>query len=292
LIIINIFLVFNLFLFGNLSSTSNDKPNVTGYDLTKPDRILDLPGLLREISGVSDIDQNTVACVQDEKGILFIYDIARNEIKQLTNFGNDGDYEELAMVGKSAYILRSDGVIFEIDDYTLKNYKLKTYVTGIPSRNNEGLCYDAASNRLLISSKTKIPKDHELKDMRFVYAFDLKSKKTSPEPVYSFDVDVIRKFVNGDKAKDDSKKKKEPGDIKFLPSAIAIHPITKKLYLLSAIDHMLFIFENGSLKYIEKLDHKIFTQAEGITFMKNGDMLISNEGRNSPPTLLRFKYLN
>jgi hypothetical protein len=109
--------------------------------------------------------------------------------------------------------------------------------------------------------------------------------------VYSFDVQAIKKFAND---KDGnvhagSKKKGEAGDIKFLPSAIALHPITKDLYLISAVDHLLFVFEDGSLKHIEKLDHKIFNQPEGITFLKNGDMLISNEGQTA--TLLRFNYL-
>ena len=284
--------LFSLVLAGFTGSVSN--PSITGYHLDKPDKTLELPGLLKEISGVSDIDQNTVACIQDEKGILFIYDINKNEIKQLFNFGHNGDYEDIAMVGKTVYILRSDGFIFEINDYTSADFKLKSYATEITSRNNEGLFYDAVNNQLLISTKAKIPKEHELKDMRFIYAFDLKTKKIVFEPVYVFDADAIRKFAHG-KDKPEilgSKKIKDTNEIKFLPSAIAIHPITKNLYLLSATDHMLFIFENGSLKHIEKLDHKIFNQAEGITFMKNGDMLISNEGRNAPPTLLRFNYLN
>jgi len=29
---------------------------------------------------------------------------------------------------------------------------------------------------------------------------------------------------------------------------------------------------------------------EGISFLDNGDMLISNEGRTNPPTILLFKY--
>jgi hypothetical protein len=293
LIFANILFVLNLIVSGFTSPANCGNPNVTGYDLAKPDKTLELPGLLREISGVSDVDQNYVACIQDEKGILFIYDLGKNEIKQMTNFGRDGDYEDLALVGKTVYILRSDGFIIEISDYTSQNLKLKSYATAIPSKNNEGLFYDAANNRLLISTKNKIPKEHELKDMRFIYAFDLKTKKTALEPVYIFDADDIRKFARKDELEIlGTKKKKDSNEIKFLPSAIAIHPITKNLYLLSAADHMLFIFEKGSLKHIEKLDHKIFHQPEGISFLKNGDMLISNEGLTAPATILRFNYLN
>jgi hypothetical protein len=32
------------------------------------------------------------------------------------------------------------------------------------------------------------------------------------------------------------------------------------------------------------------SEAEGISFFENGDMLISNEGEDRKPTLLRFNY--
>jgi len=38
------------------------------------------------------------------------------------------------------------------------------------------------------------------------------------------------------------------------------------------------------------LDPRVFNKAEGITFMENGDMLITNEGQDHRPTLLRFNY--
>ena len=83
--------------------------------------------------------------------------------------------------------------------------------------------------------------------------------------------------------------KKDP-DIEFRPSAIGIHPLTNKLFLLSGMEKLLFVFNmNGETEYIEKLDPELFPQPEGITFLKNGDMLISNE--NNKPTILKFNYL-
>lgn len=91
-------------------------------------------------------------------------------------------------------------------------------------------------------------------------------------------------------------KKKKKGqsteaNIKFRTSAICIHPLTKRLYLLSATDHLIFIFNmDGNIMQIEKMDSDIFNKAEGITFFENGDMLITNEGQDNSPTLLRFNY--
>ena len=81
--------------------------------------------------------------------------------------------------------------------------------------------------------------------------------------------------------------------LKFRPSAMAIHPITKKLYLLSAVDHSLFIFnESGVIEQIEQLNPVLFNKSEGLTFFPNGDMIITNEGQTGTPTLLRFNYRN
>jgi len=79
--------------------------------------------------------------------------------------------------------------------------------------------------------------------------------------------------------------------IKFRTSAICIHPLTKRLYLLSAADHALFIFgPGGQPEHIELLDPGIFNKSEGITFFSNGDALITNEAQNKKATLLRFNY--
>ncbi len=84
--------------------------------------------------------------------------------------------------------------------------------------------------------------------------------------------------------------KKKP-DIKLRISAISIHPISDRLYVLSGAERLLLVFDmNGNIEYLERLDKDLFTQPEGITFMKNGDMFISNEGRKSEATLIRFNY--
>ena len=64
--------------------------------------------------------------------------------------------------------------------------------------------------------------------------------------------------------------------------------------MVSAKDNLLFAFNmDGNIEFMAELDPEIFWQPEGITFMKNGDMFISNEGKRKkqkPPTLIRFNY--
>lgn len=292
--------LFNMLLFLCLttglylnSSFSNQK--ITGYNLTQPDFNFTLPPILHEISGVTIIDSVTVACIQDENGILFIYDISNNSIKREYPFLFNGDYEGIARVGKNMYVLRSDGVLFEITDYETAHFKTNSYVTGIPANNNEGLCYDAENNRLLIASKSAPGKGSEFKNQRGIYAFDITTKKLNDAAIINFDVHDIKRFAEEKQLKLPVKRKKKGRKtqtvLKFRTSEIAIHPITNKLYLLSAADHMLFIFDKkGDIEHIEQLDRDMFNKAEGITFFDDGDMLITNEGQDKKPSLLRFNY--
>jgi uncharacterized protein YjiK len=145
----------------------------------------------------------------------------------------------------------------------------------------------------LIASKGKIDKGLEFKDRRVIYGFDLKTYKISEEPAFSFSVENIKQFARSKKIPLPFRAKKNGAEpiLKFNTSAICIHPFTQELYLLSASEHLLFIFDmDGNVLDIIKLDPKIFNKPEGITFNEKGEMLITNEGQNKKPTALIFKY--
>jgi hypothetical protein len=96
-----------------------------GYDFSKPIVKDILPASLQEISGLAIIDSTTIACIQDENGILFLYDTKNHKIKQQYIFGLNGDYEGITKVGELLYVLRSDGVLFELKNYSTKKNKCK-----------------------------------------------------------------------------------------------------------------------------------------------------------------------
>jgi len=276
---------------------SEINPAITiNYNLSKPDKTYSLPSELNEISGITETGESSFACIQDENGILYIYDLTNEKIIKKFTFHGNGDYEGIARVDKAIYVLRSDGKLFEINSFESGNSNIESYATGIPAKDNEGLCFDKDANRLLIAPKSEPEKHSGNKDKRFIYAFDLKSKKLIGNPVYTFDLSLIRKFAvennlkvpkNGGKKGDND----EP-DIEFRPSAIGIHPVTNKLYLISGMEELLFVFDiKGNIEFMTKLDKDLFNQPEGITFLKNGDMLISNEkGQKNRATVLRFNY--
>lgn len=269
--------------------------SIPGYNLATPDVTIILPHILREVSGLTCLNSASVACIQDENGILFIYNILENKLESQFTFNGNGDYEGITRVDKAIYILKSDGVLFEISDYTTRDFKVKSYFTGIPAEDNEGLCYDQENNRLLVAPKGKIGERPEYKDKRAIYGFNLKTKLLDSSPVFDLDLNDIRQFALSKKIFLPSKTNKKGeyigSKISFKASAIGIHPLTKRLYLISDADHVMFIFNmNGNIEHIVQLDPVMFNQAEGITFLDNGDMLITNEGQDKKPTLLRFNY--
>jgi len=269
------------------------------YDFNAPAMRITLPKILNEISGQIILDSVTIACVQDEQGTIFIYDMKKEEIVQQIDFAGDGDYEEICAVGADLFVLRSDGILFQVIDYASASPQIETYATGIPADNNEGLCYDSLNNRLLIACKSNISDEKDEKGLRGIYAFDLVTKSLEADPVYEFNVEDLVNFAD---QHDIDLPGKDKGDgsgsrLKFRISSIGIHPVTHELYVLSATDHALFIFApsptesgGGETLYMEMLDKKIFNKAEGISFYKNGDVLITNEAQDKKPTLLLFAY--
>lgn len=277
------------FLIIGFSCTQGTHAQIAGYDLKAPYKVITLPDTLREVSGITALGQGRVACVQDENGIVFIYDLNKGKLESQYTFAADGDYEGIAKAGDTLYVLRSDGVLFK----SVQGGKALSINTFIPAPNNEGLCYDEAGHRLLIACKAKSGKGHEYKDKRQIYAFDLKTGTRSAGAVYEFDVPEIRQFVKAQHIALPVKEKKNGKHedvLRFTPSAIAVHPFSHKLYLISSTDHLLFIFDSqGKPEQVAQLDPKVFNKPEGIIFLENGDLLMTNEGQHKKPSLLWFK---
>ncbi|HLO59663.1 MAG TPA: hypothetical protein VK179_13030 [Bacteroidales bacterium] len=284
-------IVYSLFFIGCASPQPPDI--LQGYNLDEPDEMFVLPDSLREISGIAPLSDTEFACIQDENGIVFIYDTAKRRIRRQLPFGIDGDFEGIARVQKSLYILRSDGTLYEIEDYR-SSPVVNTLVTGIMAGDNEGLCYDSTSNRLLIGSKSKLGNGSGLKNFRGIYSFDLDSKLLSEQPVFSFNVKTLQQFAVKNRIGVPSKitkKGNQQAIIKFRPSDIDFNPLTNDLYVLSSVDHMLFIFnKDGVIKNIQLLDPSLFSKAEGLSFLENGDMVVTNEGETRNATLLLFRH--
>ncbi|MCM4158956.1 hypothetical protein FHG64_01675 [Antarcticibacterium flavum] len=234
----------------------------------------ELPGELEEVSGIAWIGENQIAAVQDEEGIIFIYDLISSKIIREIPFGERGDYEGITLVDSTAYVLRSDGVLFEVKDFLEPNPQTKIHKTGLKRNlDAEGLCYDPRGNRLLIAIK-----DHTGKDFKPVYAFSLSGNNLEEEPALKINFDDPV-FAILDQRRNHKV---------LRPSEINIHPVTGEYYILEGVIPKLLILDpQGNSKRLLVLDREQFPQAEGLTFSPNGDLYISNESNNQKPNILK-----
>ncbi|HNK69711.1 MAG TPA: hypothetical protein PKH36_13380, partial [Flavobacteriales bacterium] len=62
--------------------------------------------------------------------------------------------------------------------------------------------------------------------------------------------------------------------------------------LLSAVDRTLLVVDRaGKLIALEQLDEELLPKPEGITFLTNGDLVLSSEGKGGTPVIVRYAYL-
>lgn len=242
-------------------------------------RVLDrweLPGELVEISGISFSGADELASVQDEEGKIYIYDLGSRKITRQVPFAGPGDYEGIAVAGSTAWVIRADGVLYEVENYTAGKPKVIKHVTGLTeSQDVEGLTYDKKNNRLLLAIKGR---ESNGADYKGIYAFTTGSNKMDKTPVYRIQLsDPVFSSVGG--------KKKEDA---IQPSDLAVHPSTGELYVLEgAKPKMLVMDASGKPAHLYKLKSKDFPQPEGIDFNDKGELFISNEGGKGQGTILK-----
>ena len=223
-----------------------------------------LPEKLKEVSGISWIDTGRFACIHDEAGKVFIYNIQTSSIETEIPFAGKGDYEGIAIAGETIYVLQANGEIFEITDYLSSSRGVKLYKTHLTKKqDSESLAYDKKNNRLLIAVKEGKPDDV----FKEIFAFDLTTKKMDVKPVYK--IPLGHPLFKADKSK---KKGIQPSDI-------AVHPLTGDIYIIEGTDPQLLIMNSkGDLLSLYELKGKEFSQPEGLSFSTDGLMFISNEG--------------
>ena len=58
----------------------------------------DLPAVLDEISGIAWMGEHRIACVQDEDGIIFIYNLQTSKIEDKIEFSSGADFEGITVL--------------------------------------------------------------------------------------------------------------------------------------------------------------------------------------------------
>ena len=254
------------------------------YTLNAPTKSFTLDAKLKEISGLSWHTKETFLLANnDEEGIIYFLDPQTAEIKKEWSFEDKGDFEGIEMVGEQIFLTKSNGTIYEVNG---DNERIR-YKTILKKKFDvEGLAYNRLKHVLLLICKgTAVSKKEKT-----IYAFDLNNKSLIPQPILSIQRKTIQQFLiqntmlTNEAAEELSKE--------FAPSAIAEHPQTGDLYVLSATANLLLVLSpSGQTLHVERLDRELFPQPEGLCFNPQTlDLYISTEGKKGDGMLHYFQH--
>ena len=273
-------------------------PSPHGYDLGSPKKYV-LPEPLHEISGITFLrnDQDTLYAIEDETGRLFHFHLGDGRFPSW-KFGKHGDYEDVTVLNHNEFVvLRSDGSLFVIPvglvggskpvggggpggggsagGGATDNKGVKGFVHILPKGEYEGLYGDGGR---LIALCKNCPGDNQSVEVSgFVLQYD------GQHVLRVTDHFVVT--VPADKLTSIHQK------VKFHPSAISRHPITKEWYIVSSVNKVLITLDDDwKVKGWYPLDPNLFKQPEGIAFDSKGNMYISNEGQQGNANVLYFAY--
>lgn len=247
-----------------------------GYDLHRP-VVRELGKSLNEISGIFCVPgEDALLAIADSKDNIFRLDLRREKLTdKVKDFYEQGDFEDIVQLDSSVFVLISNGSIVEVPLQSTDS--VNVFSLNLEGKNDfETLYFDPVAKGLVM-----LCKDCEMDEPnngRSAFRFDLENRQFDPEPFYIISDSEVMKVLKSD-------------DIKFKPSAAAIHPLEDRLYILASAGQLLIIADRrGNVAEVYHLNPDHHPQAEGIAFAPNGTMYISNEGKYGSPTLKMYSY--
>jgi hypothetical protein len=243
------------------------KPNYSYTDELRILKTWKLPESLKEVSGISHIDDSKLACIQDEKGSIYIYDLNLESLVKEIQFGPRGDYEAIRIIDSTAYVMDSSGQLFRIENFELESRLVEVFQTEFSKKHDiESFDINKTTGEILT-----IPKENNLlttRDRFLIYeldptTFNIKEdyfiNLSYRDPIFEVDASWFM-------------------ETSFFPSELTIHPTTQEVYILDSKTPRILILEpDGSPKKMHLLNPEKFQQPEGLSFDSKGRIYISNE---------------
>ncbi|HEY8957557.1 hypothetical protein [Chitinophaga sp.] len=277
---VRIGLIFLLFLLSCNLSDREQKVYASpqGYDLKEPVRYR-VRESMQEISGIELFpDEHKIMAINDEEGRIYQLDVLAKEPYPHFKFAKDGDYEDICHTDSGWFVLKSNGSLFHVHGLFTDSVYSDHYKMEKPGKKEfETTYYDRDNNGIVMICKNC--EDDKKLGVTSAYRFNLASKTFDTTAIYRFSNQEIARLAGSDMRF-------------FKPSAAAIHPIEKRLYIVASVNGLLVIADlQGHVQEAYNLKHRLFLQPEGLAFAPNGDMYISNEGGyDGTANILKFSY--
>lgn len=234
-----------------------------------------LPSRLSEVSGLALTDDGRLFAMDDEKAAIYELDIERRRLVKAFALGSPilrGDFEGIAVVDASIYLISSAGDLFVASEgEDGEQVDFEQYDTGAGEYCEiEGL---AAIRRHLLIVCKQAHGDRESLPILFWSLAEktLDESATIELPMKKITAGIGKRRVN--------------------PSGIAVDPQTGNLLLVAARQHALIELTAegkfiGALRLPMSRRHR---QPEGIEIMQDGRLLIADEGGSHKPRLAVYR---
>lgn len=253
-----------------------------GYDLNHPEKF-NMPESLLEISGIAfHRDKgDTIYSIQDEDGRLFRQGW-HNKKQHHTVFGKKGDYEDVAILNETVFVLESKGTLYSFpfaDAVKEKPDKVKEFKKILPSGEYESMYADNQTNQLYLLCKNCKGDKKSGMMSGSIFTYNAAEQQLIPSGEFSMDLSALI----------------EAGDILktgLKASALTRDPHSGEWYILSSVNKVLIVASpDWKVKSVHRLNSSIFNQPEGIAFDENMNLYISNEGDElTSGNILKFNY--
>lgn len=265
---------------GCIACTDHSFSSPAGYNIRKPVKS-ELGKDINEISGLTyNAEDSSLLAISDSKRKIFQIDLRHLKLRDYSEkMYVQSDFEDLVKIDTTIYALISNGTIISMPLHVQDTLRTVAHHFWSTDKNDfETLYYDPEVKGLVMVCKScAVDKG---KQRRSAYRFDLAGKRFDSSALYTISTKDAKASLKND-------------DADFSPSAAAIHPVDKRLYILSSAGQLLIITDTkGKVLEGYNLNPDLYPQAEGICFSPSGTMYISNEGKYGKPTLLMLPYRN
>lgn len=230
---------------------------------------LDLPGRLREISGLAVTADGRVLGHDDEVGTIYEIDIRQGAVVKEFYLGPEtvrADFEGIAVADDRVYLVTSDGIIYDSPEgHDRMQVPYSVYETGVGRQCEvEGLAVEPSARTLLLPCKQA--RVSALEDSVVIFRWSLDRRQIARPSRIA----IPRRRLGVGITRDE-----------FRPSAIERHPVTGTYFLLSARGPAIAeISPTGRVLAIRRLSKGAHRQPEGIAFLPGLLLVIADEGKD------------
>ena len=261
------------------------------FNLAQSDQISLLPMGIESFSDIAFLDSTILICLQEDKSSLVLFDLYSNQVSTPITIN---------LPNKIIDFSRIDSTIILLDDQVQVHFLLPPYDSSSLVTENDILgdwksaatCIHESTKRMFILTQNNLEIDNPISNS--IYTYTISKRKLNEKALFDISISDIEMFAIENNIATPQNKFTDLSDSLspqiFNPSAMAIHPKTNDIYILSSENRSIVVFNQfGEVQDLFFLDEKLVSNPKAMTFHPSGDLLISNSDLMSP-AIVRLKW--